>query len=176
MTAMQYADSVSVTTSSTNSFEKYKKFALIAQSTGGNTYADGYVNVVNKPSTRQPYVTFSRTFLDGLEGGTYDIHGVDANGQMLKLGTVFIQAGNTGYTVNPTTYEQFASNDTSQYADSVSVMAKGTNTFAQFQRYKFAPQGSTSGTYADGSVTTANEKRSDRLHQNLPGRPESRLL
>ncbi len=150
-----YANTVTVTTSRTNSFDQYKKFALISQNGGGSHYADGYVYAPDKAT-----IKFSRTFLDGLEGGTYDIHGVDANGQMLKLGTVFIKAGNTGYTVNPTTYEQFVSNDPSQFADTIFVKAEGTNTFAQFTRYKFAPQGSTSGTYADGSVTTANDKRS----------------
>ena len=150
-----YANTVTVTTSRTNSFDQYKKFALIAQNGGGSHYADGYVYAPDKAT-----IKFSRTFLDGLEGGTYDIHGVDANGEMLKLGTVFIKAGNTGYTVNPTTYEQFVSNASSQYADTIFVKAEGTNTFAQFTRYKFAPQGSISGTYADGSVTTANDKRS----------------
>ncbi len=155
---------VTVTTSRTNSFDQFKRFALIAQNGGGSHYADGFTSAPDKAT-----IKFSRTFLDGLEGGTYDIHGVDANGQMVKLGTVFIQAGNSGYTVDRTTYEQFASNATNQYADSVSVMAKGTNTFAKFQRYKFAPQGSTSGTYADGYVNVASEKQIDFSRTFLDG-------
>ncbi len=152
----EYKSSVSVTTTGNNTFEQFNKFSIISQTTGNSRFSDGNINMSSDKKT----VTFSRTLLDELEGGYYDIYGISSTGQMTKLGSVFIKAGNSAYTVNPTTYEQFVSNDPSQYADTIFVKAEGTNTFAQFTRYKFAPQGSISGTFADGSVTTANDKRS----------------
>ena len=86
--------SVSVTTTGTDGFAPFARFAVIPQgASSGGRYADGSTWISPDKKT----LVFERTFLDGLTSGYYDIYGVTANGQQVKFGSVYIKAGEGGY-------------------------------------------------------------------------------
>ena len=142
----EYSKSVSVVAPNTSTnFTQFSRYAFIPQGSGVTSYADGYVNVVNAPTGgKNPYVTFSRTFLDGLAGGYYDVYGIATNGKQVKFGSVYIKAGSGDYVVNPDVYTQYSTDAP------IKVTAK-TADFSRFTRFAVISMGSSSGgAYADG--------------------------
>ena len=152
-----YDDSVSVTAS--KSFSPFTKYAMIPQGASSGTFADGFVYVESDKT-----IKFSRTFLDGLTAGYYDLYGTTASGQV-KLGSVDIKSNSGTYTVHNSPYTQFASSEADQFASNLYVTSDSP--LSLFTSYSLVPQGSTSGISTDGYTRSSADKTAVSFSRNL---------